>query len=119
MAPWIFISVCGLLTLAGAPARAQQFIYPSHGQTPAQQQQDQYQCGQWATLQTGFDPSTPPPVAQSSVPPPVGLFGVFRRHRYEEEQQQNTEEQTVYTTKKTNYTRAMDVCLTGRGYTVN
>ena len=119
MTRWLFLAVCGLIMLAGAPARAQQFIYPAHGQSPAQQQQDQYQCGQWATQQTGFSPSTPPPVAQNSVPPPVGLFGLFRRHRYEEEQQQNAEQQTAYTNQKASYTRAMDVCLSGRGYTVN
>ena len=119
MAPWMFLSVCGLVMLAGAPARAQQFIYPAHGQSPAQQQEDQYQCSDWATQQTGFNPSALPPVAQNAVPPPMGLFGLFRRHRYEEEQQQISEQQTAYATGRASYTRAMDVCLTGRGYTVN
>jgi len=68
---------------------------------------------------TGFNPSTLPPVAQNSVPPPVGLFGVFRRHRYEEEQQQNAEQQQAYANGRASYSRAMNVCLTGRGYTVD
>jgi hypothetical protein len=119
MARWIFVAVCGAIALAGTPASAQQFIYPAHGQSPAMQQQDQNQCSQWAIQQTGFNPSTLPPVAQNAVRPPIGLFGLFRRHRYEEEQQQNSEAQTAYATGRASYTRAMDVCLTGRGYTVD
>ena len=119
MAHWMLVSACGLFMLVGAPAQAQQFIYPAHGQTPAQQQQDQYQCSVWATQQTGFTPSTLPPVAQNAVAPPMGLFGLFRRHRYEEEEQQNTEQQIAYANGRASYARAMDVCLTGRGYTVN
>ena len=118
MARWVILAACGLALMAGAPARAQQFIYPAHGQSPAMQQQDQYQCSQWAMQQTGFNPNTLPPVAQNNVRPPVGLFGVFRRHRYEEEQQQNSEAQQAYATGRASYTRAMDVCLTGRGYPV-
>ena len=49
-------------------AMAQQFINPSQGQSPAQQQQDQFQCGQWAMQQTGFNPALPPPMAGSSAP---------------------------------------------------
>ena len=119
MARWTILAACGLVILAAVPLRAQEFIYPAHGQTPAMQQQDQVQCSQWATQQTGFNPSTLPPVARNDVLPPVGLFGVFRRHRYEEEQQQNAAQQTAYANGRASYTRAMDVCLTGRGYTVD
>ena len=39
-------------------ASAQQlFIYPQRGQTPEQQQRDQFECHQWAVQQTGFDPT--------------------------------------------------------------
>ena len=119
MARWTILAACGLVMLAAFPLRAQEFIYPAHGQTPAMQQQDQVQCSQWATQQTGFNPSTLPPVAQNSVPPPVGLFGVFRRRRYEEEQQQNAEQQQAYANGRASYSRALNVCLTGRGYTVD
>ncbi|MGZ4957838.1 MAG: glycine zipper family protein [Methylomonas sp.] len=41
-------------------------IYPAAGQSPQQQQQDQYNCHTWSVQQSGYDPSNPP--AQSSGP---------------------------------------------------
>lgn len=41
-------------------------IYPAAGQSPQQQQQDQYNCHGWSVQQSGYDPSNPP--AQSSGP---------------------------------------------------
>jgi len=41
-------------------------IYPTAGQSPQQQQQDQYHCHTWSVQQSGYDPSNPP--AQSSGP---------------------------------------------------
>lgn len=57
------------------PPVARVYAYPLHGQTPQQQDRDSYECSQWATQQTGFDPSAPgvPPhdrvVVQSGPPP--------------------------------------------------
>jgi hypothetical protein len=52
-----------LLVLLGAGvANAQSgdmFIYPSKGQSQAQQDKDRYECHSWAVQQTGFDPSAP------------------------------------------------------------
>ncbi|TLY96187.1 MAG: glycine zipper 2TM domain-containing protein [Gammaproteobacteria bacterium] len=53
------------------------YAYPLHGQTPQQQDRDHYECSQWATQQTGFDPSAPgvPPherVRVVSAGPPPG-----------------------------------------------
>ena len=53
------------------------FIYPSHGQSPQQEQSDRGQCYAWAVQQTGFNPASaqvaggPPPQAG---PPQGGLF---------------------------------------------
>ncbi len=33
------------------------YIYPSKGQSEAQQNKDKYECNTWAASQTGFDPS--------------------------------------------------------------
>lgn len=58
------------------PPVAKVYAYPLHGQTPQQQDRDNYECSQWATQQTGFDPSAPgvPPhdrvVVVPSGPPP-------------------------------------------------
>lgn len=60
------------IALGAVSAQAQQggaFVYPKAGQSEQQQSKDRYECHQWAVQQTGFDPSTAPPVA--SAPPPV------------------------------------------------
>jgi len=99
----------------------QMFIYPAHGQSPAEQQQDQYQCSGWAAQQTGFDPNIPPP--QPPPPPQVGgpfLFGAIRRARLEQEADAMVQQQmSAYAAKKSSYQHAMTACLVGRGYTVN
>lgn len=35
------------------------YFYPSRGQSPRQQDRDQYECHTWAVRQTGFDPNAP------------------------------------------------------------
>ncbi|HEY8051638.1 MAG TPA: glycine zipper 2TM domain-containing protein [Steroidobacteraceae bacterium] len=58
------------------PPNTEVYAYPMHGQLPEQQDRDHYECSQWATQQTGFDPSAPgiPPHERvqvvSSAPPP-------------------------------------------------
>ena len=42
--------------LVGSAFGQQPFIYPSQGQSPEQQQKDQYECHNWAVQQTGFNP---------------------------------------------------------------
>jgi hypothetical protein len=49
------------------PLAAQQFAYPAKGQTADQQKKDEYECYQWATQQSGFDPQK---AAQQPAPPP-------------------------------------------------
>jgi hypothetical protein len=52
-----------LFVLLGAGVASAQdsdmFIYPSKGQSQAQQDKDRYECHSWAVQQTGFDPSRP------------------------------------------------------------
>ena len=56
-----------LLGVGAMNAHAQNLmIYPAAGQSPQQQQQDQYNCHGWSVQQSGYDPSNPP--AQSSSP---------------------------------------------------
>jgi hypothetical protein len=64
-----------LLGFSVQSALAQQYVYPKEGQSPQQQQQDEYACYQWAVQQTGFDPTkaAPPP-----PPPPPPSGGVAR-----------------------------------------
>lgn len=60
----------GILTVAFAQsppqgktlaASAGVFAYPSKGQTPEKQTQDEAECYNWAKQQSGYDPMQPPP----------------------------------------------------------
>jgi hypothetical protein len=55
-------AVVGMLV---TPAVAQVYVYPEKGQSKERQSRDQYECHQWATQQTGFDP------AQAQASPPA------------------------------------------------
>jgi Glycine zipper 2TM domain len=62
---------------AAPPPNTTVYAYPLHNQPPDQQDRDRYECSQWATQQTGFDPSAPgvPPhdrVRVASAGPPPG-----------------------------------------------
>ena len=53
---------------------AQQIVYPAKGQSAQQQKKDEAECGQWATQNTGIDPSKPKQTA-SAPPPPTTATG--------------------------------------------
>src|SRR5262249_7109137 len=62
------LSTLGALALAlgvSGPAHPQA-AYPAKGQSTEQQAKDLNECRSWATMNTGFDPKTPPP---QYVPP--------------------------------------------------
>ena len=60
--------VCALFAGVWAlPLAAQQYVYPAKGQTADQQKKDEYECYQWATQQTGFDPAK---ASQQATSPP-------------------------------------------------
>ena len=61
-----------LLGASSALAQQQLYVYPAHGQSPQQQQQDQYQCYEFAKSETGFDPTTATP---PSSQPQKNTFG--------------------------------------------
>jgi hypothetical protein len=87
-------SDAGTPPMAGAPGAASSpdyFIYPINGQSKDQQAADQYDCGNWAKAQSGFDPA----LADGGAPEEQ----VDRSHA--------------------NYDRAWAACLQGRGYQLN
>ncbi len=60
------------------PPAARTFVYPEKGQTPEQQEQDDFTCYKWAKQQTGYDPEHPNLAA--APPPPSGgraLYGAM------------------------------------------
>jgi hypothetical protein len=75
---------------ARSPGAFDVYVYPKNYQSPDQQTRDQDECHHWATTQTGFDPTQPPP----DLPP--GQLGQ----------------------KRSDYRRAITACLEARGYTV-
>jgi hypothetical protein len=66
------------------------FIYPSKGQSQAQQDKDRYECHQWAIEQTDYDPTQP----QDDIP----MDEIVQQRK--------------------DYRRAMTTCLDSRGYAV-
>ncbi|MDZ7652639.1 MAG: glycine zipper family protein [Burkholderiaceae bacterium] len=52
---------------------AQQFVYPSKGQSAEQQEKDEYACHPWAVQHTCYDPTKPPPAPAPApaAPPPA------------------------------------------------
>jgi hypothetical protein len=77
---WIAPAFLGA-TLVSLPVLAQQtFVYPARGQSPQQQQKDEYQCYQWAVQQTGYDPARPTAQhAVASSPPSNPMPGSIAR----------------------------------------
>lgn len=67
------VSLCAFS--AGAAAQ-QAYAYPKAGQSEAQQSKDRFECHQWSVTQSGFDPSTAPPLparpVAGAMPPPSG-----------------------------------------------
>lgn len=66
------------------------FVYPRNGQSPEQQATDRYECHTWSRGETGFDPTQ----ANGNVMPNENA------------------------SRRSEYQRAMDACLEGRGYSV-
>ena len=64
------ILAVGLVVITTA-AQAKTFIYPEKGQSPEQQEQDEFSCNKWAKEQTGIDPNAPAQTA-AAPPPPQG-----------------------------------------------
>jgi len=59
--------ILGFLVALTSQGDAQVYVYPSRGQSPAQQKKDEARCYSWAVQETGFDPANPPPI---QAPPP-------------------------------------------------
>ena len=57
------------LSVGSVRAAQEMYVYPSKGQSAAQQDKDKYACYGWAKGQTGFDPMAPP---TTRTPPPSG-----------------------------------------------
>ena len=57
------MTLAALALFAALPGSTQAAVYPSKGQSPQQQQQDEGECHNWAIQQTGYDPANPPAAA--------------------------------------------------------
>jgi YMGG-like Gly-zipper len=132
-----------MLNWAASPCLAQNLIiYPAKGQSQAQQEQDRYACHVWATQQSGYNPTQPPPqaaprvglvrgaargAAVGSVGGAIGgnagkgaaigaatgaLLGGMRR------QDQYSQQQSATSQQQSLYNRALGACMKARGYSV-
>ncbi|MET0379673.1 MAG: hypothetical protein ABW049_11845 [Spongiibacteraceae bacterium] len=68
-----------LLPLACAVFAQKPIVYPSKGQSAAQQNKDDGECYVWAKQNTGYDPANPPAQAGAAQPAaPMRQGGVLR-----------------------------------------
>jgi hypothetical protein len=92
---------------------------------------DQSECATWATQQSGYNPSQPGTAAAAASATPLhvsslgqsvpGLFGGIQRReeRREARRERRHEENVAYASQQSDaYNRALDSCLSARGYTV-
>jgi hypothetical protein len=68
---WLVPAAVAALLVSTPALTQQRFVYPAKGQSPQQQQKDEFDCHQWAIQQTGYDPANPRQ-QQSGGPPPSG-----------------------------------------------
>ena len=115
------LSVAALAFWMRLPAAL--YAYPRRGQNPQQAATDQSDCGAWASQQTGFDPKAP--VGSSSqagaagASSPAGVFGgIQRREERRDLRRQQLAGQGAAVSQQDGYMRALNACLTARGYTV-
>ena len=70
----VIVALALVSAVSAASAWAQQiFIYPQRGQSAQQQQQDRFECHQWAVQQTGFDPTMAAAPAPVTAAPTTGM----------------------------------------------
>ena len=63
-----FLALLGLT--APAMGQSQVFAYPVGGQSEEQVSRDKFECHQWSVEQTGFNPTTAPPLPARAAAPP-------------------------------------------------
>jgi len=138
------IVAAATVSFAASLAHAQQFVYPSKGQSPEQQKKDEYECHQWAVQQTGVDPSkaqpaSGPPTTATGTTPGAGVRGAARgaivgeivggeagagaaagaaAARAQSRRQNAAAQQQASSGPPAAYAKARGACLAGRGYSV-
>jgi hypothetical protein len=144
-APWALAIALVAMT---SVAVAQQYVYPAKGQSADKQKSDVASCDKWATQQTGFDPSKPPPPAPATAPTTAtgstqggGARGAAKgavvggimgdagagatagavAGRSQSRRQNNAagqQQQAAVQQQNDGYAKARTACLEGKGYTV-
>jgi len=140
------VTLLALAMALGAPAGAQQYVYPAKGQTPEKQKGDEAACYSWAVQQTGFDPAKPPPSAAApttatGTQPGAGARGAAKgavvggimgdagtgaavgavagRSQSRRQNSATAQQQSAATQQQqTAFAKARGACLEGKGYTV-
>lgn len=141
---WRTIGV--LVLLWASPALAGDFyVYPAHDQSAQQQDKDDHECQQWATGQSGFDPTDAPHNTSNASQPSgqvvkgallgaliggiagdagegaawgagVGVLSKANSNHKAANQQQAAQNQ--YAQQRGSFNNAYSACMGGRGYTL-
>ena len=80
------IALLALLTISASASSQQVYAYPNAGQSQEQQSRDRFECHQWSTTQSGFDPSTAAPLPARTAPPPDPRQGYADRPQQRQQQ---------------------------------
>jgi hypothetical protein len=98
---------------------------PMSSEALAKNRKDNYECHQWASHHTGFDPkqsapSEPPRKLHPLDPVPGGPGGAMlkearRRDDAKAHKRQREQEEADFETRRANYERVLKTCLEGRG----
>ena len=123
---------------AAGDGGAEVFVYPKQGQSQERFRQDQYECHNWATSQTGVDPSRPATASAPAPPPPASggavrggargaaigagvgaATGLIRQNSYNRQAASSAAtSQNQQAADLQRYDRAYGTCMGGRGYQV-
>jgi hypothetical protein len=139
----IVLGLSATLILAPSVAlRAETYAYPGEGQSTKQQQRDKQACQEWATQQTGFDPSNTAGrklggagggaamgaargAAEGEAREGAArgalrgrLLSKIRQRREERSEDSATQGGEPRQGQREDYDRAYGACLAGRGYSV-
>jgi hypothetical protein len=119
VAATVFLASGYLLVGFGASvalAQSDFYVYPSKGQSKEQQEKDRFECTEWASKETGFNPMKPLEIE----PEPKFKGGPLKKRKakkaWKKEQQ---EKKATYKSHRKEFDHALKTCIRGRGYTVS
>ena len=119
VAATVLLASAYLLVAFGASVALAQkdfYVYPSKGQSKEQQEKDRFECTEWASKETGFNPMKPLKIESE----PKFKGGPFKKKKARKAWKKEQEEKkAAYKSHRKEFDHALKTCIRGRGYTVS